>query len=455
MVARSESLVPNHGNVLPQLYVQRVALLLLLLPFVFGTLLQAQEVPIDPINTESSQPGDEEIEQRLAEIYAEIEGLNDVVVDSEAGVVTLGGQVLRGELSEEAEQLAQSVVGVVTVQNEIRRDSRLLQQIQPLIDKLSSIGESLIVSLPMFLLAALVVVFFWWLGGLIAGLLYLPKKWAPNLFVAELVRLFARLFFMLGGVMIAAELLGATALLVSVLGGLGVVGIALGFAIRDTVENFVASVLLSIRQPFGAGEHVVIDGNDGRIMRLTSRATIMLDLNGNHVRIPNSVVYKSTIINYSRNSKRRLQFEVGIDTDIQPLQAQNLAVETLLTIDGVLDDPSPQCLVQTLGDSNVVLRIYAWIDQTASDFSKTRSTCMAFVKHAFETANINMPEPIYRLRVENMDLDKPVRAVVTETEEQSIEDLRSSDLKPDTSIEEQVEQHRDGDDLLDQNAPRE
>jgi small-conductance mechanosensitive channel len=198
---------------------------------------------------------------------------------------------------------------------------------------------------------------------------------------------------------------------------------------------------------------VTIDGHEGRVIRLTSRATILLDMNGNHVRLPNSMVYKSTMVNYSRNSKRRFQFDVGVDTDVDPALAQGLAVKTLEDLDGVLAEPAPQCVVHALGDSNVVLRVFGWIDQTVADFTKTRSASMAAIKQAFEAAEINMPEPIYRLRVENVESTGSKSAIAAKV--QVISPLAATDLKPDTAITDQVQEHRDGDDLLNVNAPRE
>jgi small-conductance mechanosensitive channel len=305
----------------------------------------------------------------------------------------------------------------------------------------------------LLLLAVAVVVLSWWIGGRLANIVRVPKALAPNLFVSDLVRLSMRLLLTLIGIVLAAEMLGATALLVSVLGGLGVVGLAVGFAIRDTVENFVASVLLSIRQPFGANELVQIDGQEGRIVRLTSRATIMLDLDGNHVRIPNGTVYKSTILNFTRNPMRRFSFDVGVDTDIDPNFAQQLAEAALAEVPGVLVDPKSNCVVQELGDSNVVLRAYAWIDQAESDFTRTRSAGMVAVKRAFEKADVTMPEPIYRLRVENVDLDNAGAASKAGSIDQT--PLPLEETQADTAIEEQVEQHRNGDDLLSSAAPRE
>lgn len=119
---------------------------------------------------------------------------------------------------------------------------------------------------------------------------------------------------------VALQILGATALLGLVLGSAGVIGIALGFAVRDTVDNYVSSLMLSIRQPFRANDHVLIGDSEGRVIRLTSRATILMTLDGNHLRIPNATAFKAIILNYTRNPQRRIEFNLGIDSDDDPMQ---------------------------------------------------------------------------------------------------------------------------------------
>jgi small conductance mechanosensitive channel len=115
------------------------------------------------------------------------------------------------------------------------------------------------------------------------------------------------------GVVLALDLLNLTALLGTILGAAGIIGLAIGFAVRDTVENFIASIMLSIRQPFRPKDLVEIEGELGHVIRLTSRATILLSLDGNHIRLPNATVFKAKIINYSRNDERRFTFALGID----------------------------------------------------------------------------------------------------------------------------------------------
>ena len=79
---------------------------------------------------------------------------------------------------------------------------------------------------------------------------------APNAFIAELYRQLVRLMFIVGALVIALDVMNATALLSTIPGAAGIIGLALGFAVRDTVENFIASIMLSIRQPFRPNDTV-------------------------------------------------------------------------------------------------------------------------------------------------------------------------------------------------------
>ena len=141
------------------------------------------------------------------------------------------------------------------------------------------------------------------------------------------------------------------------------------------------------------GEH------EGAVARLTSRATILISLDGNHVRIPNSTVYKSVVVNYTRNPERRFEFTVGVDTGHDLNEAREVALEAVHEVPGVLDSQPASVIVEDLGDSNVTLTVMGWMDQTTSDVRKVRSEAIRFVKQAFDEAGIVMPEPIYRVNL--------------------------------------------------------
>lgn len=156
--------------------------------------------------------------------------------------------------------------------------------------------------------------------------------------------------------------------------------------------------MLSLRQPFRANDHVVIEGQEGRVIHLTSRATVLMTLDGNHLRIPNAIVFKAVILNYTRNPQRRFDFDLGVDANDEPLEAMALGLATLNAQPFVLADPEASAVIQEVGDSNIVLRFYGWIDQRQTDFLKGRSLCIQAVKAALEDGGFSLPEPIYRLR---------------------------------------------------------
>src|SRR3546814_15014160 len=128
-------------------------------------------------------------------------------------------------------------------------------------------------------------------------------------FLAELLATLVRFVFVVLGIVAGLEVLGATALLGAVLGGAGVIGIAIGFAIRDTVDNYVSSLMTSLRQPFRANDHLMIEGHEGLAVRLTRRAHLLMKLEGIHLSIPNSPVFKAVLLNYHPNPERLFQLQ--------------------------------------------------------------------------------------------------------------------------------------------------
>jgi small-conductance mechanosensitive channel len=160
--------------------------------------------------------------------------------------------------------------------------------------------------------------------------------------------------------------------------------------------------MLSLRQPFRANDHVVIDGHEGKVVRLTSRATVMMTLDGNHLRIPNATVFKAVILNYTRNPERRFTFELGVDAEDDPQAAINTGAAALAELEFVSADPAPSGVIESVGDSNIVLSFRGWVNQDAADFLRARSLAIRSTKMALEAAGFTLPEPIYRLRVDQL-----------------------------------------------------
>lgn len=351
------------------------------------------------IDVDTDVRSDTAIRQRLQGIYGELESLDAVTVAVNNGIVTLGGSVDSTQAGERATGLASLVVGVIEVVDETVVDTHVGRRVESTLERLQAALASLISAMPVMVLAILVSGAFWWGGRRVTMHRRLFLLLAPNGFIAELLATVARILITLGGLILALTLLDATSIIGSVLGAAGIVGLAVGFAVRDTVENFIASILLSLRTPFLARDYVRIGEHEGSVARLTSRATILISRDGNHVRVPNALVYKSVIVNFTRQPERRFEFQVGVDTDLDLSAAQQTAINAIHQVDGVLDSPAATALVMELGDSSVTLLIAAWVDQKTSDLLKVRSESIRQVKQAFDDAGIVMPEPIYRVHL--------------------------------------------------------
>jgi len=406
------------------------------------------------IAIESSTKLDKRIHTRITDIYQQVKGLNRLNVKVDGGVVTLSGSVEDTQTKKRAASLVQRVEGVVAVENEIQLDRELATRWDIFSTRLENQFKSFITLLPSIIVALLIVTAGWFVARYVGHKNQLFSRITPNPFIGRLLTQLVQIAIFLGSVFVALMMLDATSIMGTLAGALGIAGLALGFATRDTVENYIASILLSIRQPFSVHDHVIIDGHEGKVVRLNSRSTILMSFDGNHIRIPNSVVYKSTIINYTLNPLRRFEFLVGVDTDLDLQQPRELALACLQEMDAIENDPSPLCLVDELGDSSVILRVLGWVDQRKADFGKARSEALRRVKETFDDANIVMPEPIVNI---NLREQGAKTAKVTNAPVQQ-KPLTESDVKPDRSIEKQIETTEEPgakEDLLSPVAPKE
>ena len=409
----------------------------------------SQQEPAPKISAKTTPEQDQAIERRLEEIFSEIEGAEDVQVSVRSGVVVLSGEVLSQNAREQAVKLARQVEGVVEVRDKTTLVRDVRRQLAPALERLRELVSDIVGYLPLIAFAILIFLAFWLVAFLLGKWNSLYRRFTTNQFLADFLRQLTKLAVLAVGLVVAFELLDATALVSTVLGAAGLLGLALGFALRDTVENYIAGILLSMKQPFVHDDWVDIEGHEGHVLRLTSRATIVMSLDGNHVRIPNAKVFNGIVINYTRNPERRFYFDLGVSVDSNLAAAQNLAAKTLLEMEGIIEQPPPRADVQALGDFNVTLRVFGWVDQRHFDFFKVKSEAIRLVKEAFDAADIVMPEPIYNVRMQERTA---IRAQQTAGPKKPIDIGRRTDIQ-----REIADDRRDSDqpDLLRSDAPLE
>jgi small conductance mechanosensitive channel len=377
--------------------------------------------------------------------------LKSVSVQVHAGIVTLGGTVPEEPDRTRAVTLARGVKGVTDVVSTVQLDANLRTRLDSALDQVKGKLIRIVAAAPLLLVAIIIVLFAAWFGRFIANR---PASWlrsrSHNPYMAGLVARIVQTIVLLLGVLLALNLLGATALVGAVLGSAGVVGLAFGFAFKDVAENYISGVLLSLRRPFAPGDHLLIDKYEGKVVALTSRATLLMTMDGNHLSLPNSLVFKSVVLNYSVNPKRRFDFSLQIDAGQSVRAAQQLAMAEMSKVEGVLSDPRPSWIADGFVNGGLSLKFYGWVDQRTSDFNKVRSEALRVVRSAFAKACIEGPRSVQYV----ITSSQPV-VPKTETQDAAGEPEGGGDVSVNRDIDPQLaeaQQATDENNLLESSA---
>lgn len=343
---------------------------------------------------------DAQVENRVQDGLQNVEELSQVQADVKSGVATLTGEVAQAPQREQAGEIAQSVDGVRQVDNAIDLDPDVTVRFSGAMQEANAKLMRMVAHLPLLIVAALIVLLSMWLGRFLSKRIHFIKRVSNrNPYMDGLARNTVRALVTLGGILLALDLLGATSLVGAVLGSAGVVGLVLGFAFKDIAENYIAGVLLSLRRPFNPGDLVRIDSHEGRVVALTSRTTQLMTLDGNQLQLPNSLVFKSVMLNFSRNPKRRFEFTTNIGVSKSWSDAMDIGIRAIRAIDGVLADPAPSALIRELADAGATLQFFGWIDQTDNDLAKTRSEAMRMVRRTLREHGITPPDAVQRIAI--------------------------------------------------------
>ncbi len=373
------------------------------------------------ISATSSTGQDAAIATRIRDILDALGHSDDITVMVDDGVVTLRGTANSAPEISQTAGVAGRVEGVVAVRNEVTETTEIGRRLDPAVDRFRIRMEQLIAFIPLALIGAMIFAGIVIIGFAIARMRQPWNRIAPNAFIAELYRQLVRLMFIVGALVIALDVMNATALLSTILGAAGIIGLALGFAVRDTVENFIASIMLSIRQPFRPNDTVEINGDQGRVIRLTSRATILLSFDGNHIRIPNATVFKSRIVNFSQNAERRFKFALLIDRDTDLQAARALMESTIQGLPFVLDTPAASVWIETLGTTGAEMVLTGWVDQNDTSAVLAKGEAIRQVKRALLLADVALPDSSQTVIVKRADTTRPIppetAAVTTVTTE--------------------------------------
>lgn len=339
-------------------------------------------------------PDDDVLTLQVARRLQKADGMQDVNVTVTGGVARLEGSVLEVEDRTLAEQIASQHPGISAVENQVTLTTHLIDRF----DAATAIAMDkvfrLLSALPLLIVAVAMVLGSWWLGRWLGRRIGQHKLHTSNPYINGLARNLVQWLVLIIGVLAALNLLGATSLLGAVLGSAGVIGLVLGFAFKDIAENYVAGVLLGLRRPFSPGDTLRIESYEGKVVALTSRATILMTLDGNRLSLPNSLVFKSVVLNFTSNPRRRFDFVIPVDGASSMGTAQEVGLQRIAGIDGVLLDPRPSSIINSYDGNEIRIQFFGWIDQRQNDLGGVRSAAIRAVRNGFFLAGIQTPRSV-------------------------------------------------------------
>lgn len=213
----------------------------------------------------------------------------------------------------------------------------------------------------------------------------------------DLSRKFSGVIIYATGIILALDVLGLN--IMPFVAGAGVMGIAIGFAAKDTLSNLIAGVLLIMDRPFEIGDRIEVwtapknSSTWGDVIDIGLRATKIRTTDNIVIVIPNNEIMTRDIINYTTvTDEIRVRIPIGIAYDADLKKAKEIITKVSLELDWVMSDPAPKVVVRSFGESAVDLQARVWISKPRRRMD-TISHITDRVKEVFDQEGIEIPFP--------------------------------------------------------------
>jgi small conductance mechanosensitive channel len=179
---------------------------------------------------------------------------------------------------------------------------------------------------------------------------------------------------------------------------LGIGGVAIGFAFRDILQNFLAGILLLLTEPFRVEDQIRVGDFEGTVEEIQTRATMIKTYDGRRVVIPNSDLFTDKVIVNTAYDKRRVEYDIGIGYGDDIERSKRLILSAVDGVEGVLKDPPPEALVYDFAASTINIRARWWIDPPLrKDVLETRDRVLESIKKTFAENGIDLPFPTQQI----------------------------------------------------------
>ncbi|WP_046756141.1 mechanosensitive ion channel family protein [Kordia jejudonensis] len=264
---------------------------------------------------------------------------------------------------------------------------------QSIIEKLDTWLDGFIKAIPNILIGLVIFVAMLyvgrWLGKLVKRLL--ANRGRKNF--GDLLGAFTRYLVIIFGIAIALTIMAPNLSPADLIASLGVSSVAIGFAFQDILQNWLAGILILLRQPFELGDQIVVNGYEGTVEKIKTRATIIITYDGKRVVIPNNTVYNNSVVVNTAHKFIRSQYDIGVGYDENYMEAMKILKETIENIEGVTSEKPVETLVWDQADSWLTIRVRWWTKSDRASVVQIWSKVLLATQEAMDEAGIDLPFP--------------------------------------------------------------
>lgn len=272
-------------------------------------------------------------------------------------------------------------------------------------DKVSTWGTDFYLLLPNIMAGILILLLF-------LGFSYAIKRLVDAYFAkrdrVDLGRLLSDVvfwFLAILGALIALTIIMPSVQPVNLISGLGLGSLAIGFAFKDILQNWLAGLLILLRLPFRRGDQIQVGEIEGTVERIEPRATIIRTYDGKDIVVPNTTIYTNEVIIQTSQPRRRVEIEITVGYDYEIDFITEIILEALKPIEEILDKPAPQILCWELGSTSLGLKIRWWIRSERSQEVISRARAVQAIKETFQANDVDPTDPdlVYALSAHSAD----------------------------------------------------
>ena len=203
------------------------------------------------------------------------------------------------------------------------------------------------------------------------------------------------------GIIIAVSLSFPTVTFAKMLTALGLGSIAIGFAFKDIFENFMAGVLVLIREPFQIGDFIEVDGTRGFVHFVSIRDTIIYTLDDDKIVVPNGILFKNKLTVFTDKEKRRLKVVCGVAYGEDVATSQKVIMDAVKKLDSISQDDPIEVNAVEFNSSSIDFEIYWYTNSDPEANRKSVAEVVTAVKKALDDAGIEIPFPYRTLVFQN------------------------------------------------------